>query len=236
MEQTQNQPLYWDKHRVPVNLTLILSLGIAVWGLYNFINGDTPVIFFLGIGVAVYTWVTSPRIYMIYADSLYIVYGKPRVKVIHFSNIDVVEMGSLATPDRLRIRPIKGRRQILLARDPEAFFDQLEAALNAFRAAHPEYGITLESSRDMAAGIIDVEPVAVIPTDDPAHVPESSDPESIAEYYGESATLEEGAGETPAPAGSADTDTTDTTDAIQEPADKDSTDDPPPATEHRPLY
>ena len=206
MEQTQNQPLYWDKHRIPVNLTLILSLGIAVWGLYNFINGDTPVIFFLGIGVAVYTWVTSPRIYMIYADSLYIVYGKPRVKVIHFSNIDVVEMGSLATPDRLRVRPIKGRRQILLARDPEAFFDQLEAALNAFRAAHPEYGITLESSRDMAAGIIDVEPVAVIPTDDPAHVPESSDPESIAEYYGESATLEEGAGETPAPAGSADTD------------------------------
>ena len=194
MEQTQSQPLYWDKHRVPVNLTLILSLGIAVWGLYNFINGEPPLIFILGIGVAVYTWVTSPRIYMIYADSLYIVYGKPRVKVIHFSNIDVVEMGSLATPDRLRIRPIKGRRQILLARDPEAFFDQLEAALNAFRAAHPEYGITLESSRDMAAGIIDVEPVAVIPTDDPAHVPESSDPESISEYYGESATLEEGAG------------------------------------------
>ena len=236
MEQTQNQPLYWDKHRIPVNLTLILSLGIAVWGLYQFFTTGEFVIFFLGIGVAVYTWITSPRIYMIYADSLYIVYGKPRVKVIHFSNIDVVEMGSLATPDRLRIRPIQGRRQTLLARNPEAFFDQLEAALNAFRAAHPEYGITLESSRDVAAGIIDVEPVAVIPIDDPAYAPESPDQESISEFYGESATLEEGSGETPAPSGSAGTDGTDNTDAPQEPADKDSTDDPPPAVEHRPLY
>ena len=219
MEQAQqNQPLYWDKHRIPVNLTLILALGIAAWGaggtfgLWD-MGGNPSIIFVLGIGVAIYTWVTSPRIYLVYADSLCVVYGKPRVKIIHFSNIAAVEMGSLATPDRLRVRPIKGRRQILLAKDPEAFYEQLESALNAFRDAHPEYAAPVASD---PVAVIDA-PAATATTDAIA-APEETPPQSEADgdYY----ASESDAPESPA----------------AETADASPEDDTPPTPEHRPLY
>ena len=219
MEQAQqNQPLYWDKHRIPVNLTLILALGIAAWGaggtfgLWD-MGGNPSIIFVLGIGVAIYTWVTSPRIYLVYADSLCVVYGKPRVKIIHFSNIAAVEMGSLATPDRLRVRPIKGRRQILLAKDPEAFYEQLESALNAFRDANPEYAAPVASD---PVAVIDA-PAATATTDAIA-APEETPPQSEADgdYY----ASESDAPESPA----------------AETADAKPEDDTPPTPEHRPLY
>ena len=146
MAQSQNQPLYWDKDRVPVNLTLILALGIALWGLAgNFelipFGGSSPqLIIVLGVGVAVYTWLMTPRQYLVYADALCIVYGRPRVKTLHFRDIDAVELGSLSALDRLRVRPRQGRRQSIRVREVEAFYEQLEGALSAFRAAHPEYG------------------------------------------------------------------------------------------------
>lgn len=146
MAQSQNQPLYWDKDRVPVNLTLILALGIALWGLAGSIGlpfgsgGNPQLIIVLGVGVAVYTWLMTPRQYLVYADALCIVYGRPRVKTLHFRDIDAVELGSLSALDRLRVRPRQGRRQSIRVREVEAFYEQLEGALRAFRAAHPEYG------------------------------------------------------------------------------------------------
>ncbi len=193
MEPTQqNQPLYWDKDRIPVNLTLILALGITAWGAVSSLGwvdmgGNPSIIFALGVVVAIYTWVSTPRQYLIYANALCVVYGKPRVKVIHFKDIDVVEMGSLATVDQLRVRPIKGRRQPIRVRDVEAFYQQLETALNAFRAAYPEYGITIESSREMATEVVGDELVAdtdaeAITTDAlndaPTDAPKETDTES----------------------------------------------------------
>lgn len=146
MAQSQNQPLYWDKDRVPVNLTLILALGISLWGLAGSIGlpfgsgGNPQLIIVLGVGVAVYTWLMTPRQYLVYADALCIVYGRPRVKTLHFRDIDAVELGSLSALDRLRVRPRQGRRQSIRVREVEAFYEQLEGALSAFRAAHPEYG------------------------------------------------------------------------------------------------
>ena len=40
MEEPQNQPIYWDKHRIPINLTVIFSLAVAVFGLYSVISGN----------------------------------------------------------------------------------------------------------------------------------------------------------------------------------------------------
>ena len=150
MAQSQNQPLYWDKDRVPVNLTLILSLGIALWGvggMFGLISfgGEPSLIILLGIGVAVYTWLMTPRQYLVYADALCIVYGRPRVKALHFRDIAEVELGSVSALDRLRVRPHRGRRQSIRVREVESFYEQLNGALNAFRAAHPEYGTPPES-------------------------------------------------------------------------------------------
>ena len=156
MAQSQNQPLYWDKDRVPVNLTLILSLGIALWGvggMFGLISfgGEPSLIILLGIGVAVYTWLMTPRQYLVYADALCIVYGRPRVKALHFRDIAEVELGSVSALDRLRVRPYRGRRQSIRVREVESFYEQLNGALNAFRAAHPEYGTPPESDSLPAA-------------------------------------------------------------------------------------
>ena len=227
MQQTQNQPLYWDKHRIPVNFTMILSLGIAGWGLYNFVQGDTPLIFFLGLGVAAYTWVTGPRHYVVYPDSLQIVYGRPRVKVIHFSNIDDIELGSVATPDRLRVRLIRGRRQVLLAKDPDAFYEQLTSALNDFRAAYPEYGAPIaRAEMDYVSS-------------------EAASPEALRGEAGSAATLEAEAAAADTPSqpddkadfyadDRADTAADDTGQSAETEAKPQ--DDTPPSTEPRPLY
>ena len=146
MEEPQNQPIYWDKHRIPFNLTIIFSLAVAVFGLYTFVSGNTGsfdgrLITVLGLGSAAYSWLTNPRTYLVYTDTLFIMYGKPRTKAIPFSNISHLEMRQLATPDRLRVWLLSGRRVVLMAKDPEEFHDQLQKALDDFRKAHPEYAV-----------------------------------------------------------------------------------------------
>ena len=180
MQQTRNQPLYAAKDRVPFNLTLVLALGIAGWGLAGLVGIFPPpanpeMILLLGVAVSVYTWLFTAREYLVYSDAVCVAYGKPRVKAIHFSNIAVVEMGSLATLDQLRIRPLKGRRQSIRVRDPEAFFDQLESALNAYRAAHPEENMDFQLTGRYPAQVVEGESVEMAevepdsaPTDDMA--------------------------------------------------------------------
>lgn len=164
MEQSQHQPLYAAKDRVPFNLTLVLALGIAGWGLAGLIGilpppGNPEMIIVLGLAVTAYTWLFTPREYMVYNDAVCVAYGKPRVKTIHFSNIAVVEMGSPVSIDQLRIRPVKGRRQSIRVRDPETFYDQLESALNAYRAAHPEEDISYQLTGRYPPEVVEAEPV-----------------------------------------------------------------------------
>lgn len=220
MAQSQNQPLYWDKDRVPVNLTLILSLGIALWGLYGVVTPDgAPMtsrndtfILILGIAVAAYTWLFTPRSYGVYADCLVIHYGRPRIKVMRFSDIDTVELGSMAALDRLRVRPLRGRRQSIRVRDVDTFYENLESALNAFRAAHPEYG----------------EPLTPLPTN-PATA--AAPTEAPAEPESATATVDPEPPANSADAAAADPPAADPgAESVVESGD----DNPPP--EHRPIY
>ena len=140
MEQPPSQLVYWDKHRIPFNLTLLFALGVAVFGLYNYLQGAGGEILVLaGLGVGVYSWFTNPRQYRIYEDAVVIVYGTPRTKVMQFSQIADLDLRQPAAPDRLRVVPVKGRRVVLMARDPEAFHEQLRKALDEFRRLHPEF-------------------------------------------------------------------------------------------------
>ena len=143
MEQ-QTHRLYWDKHRIPVNLTIIFSLLVAVYGLYNFIQGAGPLLLVAGLGVGAYSWFTNPRQYWVYPDALVIVYGSPRTKVLSFSNVSHLEMRALATPDRLRVWPYQGRRIVLLARDPDKFNEELQQALDNYRKLNPVLEVTSE--------------------------------------------------------------------------------------------
>ena len=143
MENALPQFIYSDKHRIPVNLTVIFSLGVAGFGLYTMFFGQdgairAEFIVLLGLGTAIYSWLTNPRVYLVYSDALYIMYGRPRIKKIPFDNISHLEMRQLATPDRLRVWPVQGRRVVLMARDPETFHDQLQQALDDYRHANPD--------------------------------------------------------------------------------------------------
>ena len=124
-----NQPIHWDNHRVPMNLTLIFALGIAVIGLFT----GAPVLFFAGMGVAAYTWFTRPRRYLIYPAALVIEYGRPRVKVISFAEISHLELLSLAIGDRLRVVLLNGRRTMIMARDLNTFREKLDEALEGYQ-------------------------------------------------------------------------------------------------------
>ncbi len=154
MEQPQNQPIYWDKHRIPINLTVIFSVFVAVYGLYSMSQGASPVLLVAGLAVGVYSWLTNPRQYWIYPDALVVVYGRPRTRVIPFTNVSHVEMRAQATPDRLRAALHRGRNLVLMVRDPDAFNEQLQKALDDYRGLHPELSI-LDSGPDDTAQVQD---------------------------------------------------------------------------------
>ena len=143
VEQPQNQPIYWDSHRGTINLTLILSLAVVVLGLFQFLRDGEPTLMIIGLGVAGFTWFTNAKQYWIYSDALVIVYGRPRVKAIPFSQISHVELLSLPMGDRLRVRLVRGRGVMLQARDCEAFQDRLESAMNDYQG-----GRSLEETRE----------------------------------------------------------------------------------------
>ena len=152
-EQPEAQPLYWDNHRVSVNLTLILALAVAVVGLFS-----GSLLFFAGVGVAAYTWFTSPRRYLIYENALVIEYGRPRVKVIDFANISHVEMLSLGIGERLRVVMINGKRAMVMARNLDAFRERLDEALERYQSQNPQdQNFQSQPARELNADI-DPEP------------------------------------------------------------------------------
>ncbi len=128
MEQSQEQPLHWDNHRTNLNLTLIFALIVSVIGVI----GANPFIFVIGIGVAIYSWLTNAKQYLIYRDALVIVYGRPRVKAFPFQEISHLEMLSLPMGERLRVRMVNGSRIMLLTKDTDTFRAKLDEALEAF--------------------------------------------------------------------------------------------------------
>ena len=132
-EQSVPEPLYWDNHRVSVNLTMIFALAVAVLGLFS-----GGMLFFAGVGVAAYTWFTSPRRYLIYENVLVIQYGRPRVKVIDFANISHLEMLSLGIGDRMRVVLVSGKRTMVMSKNLETFRERLGEALERYQGRSPQ--------------------------------------------------------------------------------------------------
>ena len=120
-----------------MNLTLVFALIVAAFGLYGmFSAGDNGLVLALGLAVAAYSWLTTPKHYMIFPGYMVIMFGTPRRKVVHFQQISHVEFLSLPSiGDRLRVRMVNGRSLMLQPRDSETFHDRLEEALSSFHAA-----------------------------------------------------------------------------------------------------
>ena len=125
--------MHWDNHRVSLNLTLYLALGVVVVG---FLSGPAIQLIVIGLAVLAWTWFTTPKQYLIYTDALVIVYGRPRVRMIPFPQLSHIERLSLPIGDRLRIRLVSGRRIMLSMKDTETFHDRLDEALDSFHGIH----------------------------------------------------------------------------------------------------
>lgn len=126
MAQQNENPIYWDQHATKWNLTLIFSLVVIVLG---FIMAGGLLLVALGAVMGAYSWLTTPRQFLLYRDSMVIVYGMPRTRHISFAEISHVELLALPFGERLRVRMISGSRMMLMMRDPGAFRAHLEDAL-----------------------------------------------------------------------------------------------------------
>ena len=157
----QEQPLHWDNHRTNLNLTFIFALIVAVIGILG-----QPVLFVLGIGVAIYSWLTNPKQYLIYRDALVIVYGRPRIKSYPFQEISHLETLSLPIGERLRVRMVNGRRIMVLTKDPDTFRAKLDEALDAFHGEQRGIDYAKENELDTAIDTPTEKPLDGVPTEE----------------------------------------------------------------------
>lgn len=128
----QPEPIHSDQHRSRWNITLIFALAVAVLGVVNGAGGW--VLILLGLAMAAFSWLTTPRAYFIYRDALVIAYGTPRTKAIPFAEISHLELLALPIGERLRLRLLSGRREMLIPRDNAVFQQHLEQALSDYSA------------------------------------------------------------------------------------------------------
>lgn len=128
----QPEPIHSDQHRSRWNITLIFALAVAVLGVVNGTGGVLLIL--LGLAMAAFSWLTTPRAYFIYRDALVIAYGTPRTKAIPFAEISHLELLALPIGERLRLRLLSGRREMLIPRDNAAFQQHLERALSDYSA------------------------------------------------------------------------------------------------------
>ena len=142
MQQPQVEPIHRDRPRSRFDATLIFAMVVAVLGLYV----GQPFLVLLGILGAGYSWFNNAKQYLIYTDSLVIVYGRPRVKVIRFPEISHLEMLVIPIGNRLRVRLVNGKRIMVMVQDLEEFQARLGEALEKFNSTYSGQNIVDQES------------------------------------------------------------------------------------------
>lgn len=121
-------PIYWDQSASRWNLTLIFALIVAVLGIITV----QLLLIILGLAMAAYSWLTTPRQFLLYRDRMMVVYGMPRTRIISFAEISHAELLAMPFGERLRLRMVDGKRMMLTMREPSAFLGHLEDALSRY--------------------------------------------------------------------------------------------------------
>ena len=102
-------------------------------------RGSAWLLVIVGLGVGAYSWLTSPRQYRVYSDALIIMFGTPRRRTIHFSDIREVVLDRGFMGDPLRVYTVNRRRIPLQVREPEEMHRYLDGAVKDFWRANPQY-------------------------------------------------------------------------------------------------
>ena len=102
-------------------------------------TGNAWLLIVVGLAVGAYSWLTSPRQYRVYSDALIIMFGTPRRRTIHFSDIRELANDRGFMGDPLRVYTMNRRRIPIQVQEPEPMHQALQAALGEFRRAYPQY-------------------------------------------------------------------------------------------------
>ena len=132
-QQQQYQPIHADRHGSSFNLTLVIALVVLAMGV---VVAQDPLMVAVGLGVAAFSWLTTPGQYMLFPDRLVIAYGKPRIRHVLFQNISEVQMLKFAFGSRLMVRLQKGNRVLIQPRDAEEFESRFKGALESYIREH----------------------------------------------------------------------------------------------------
>lgn len=133
----------------------------------------------VGLGVGIYSWLTSPRQYRVYSDALVIMFGTPRQRTIHFSDIREVANDRGFMGDPLRVYTNNRRRIPIQVREPEIMHQELQAALGAFRRAYPQYAPQPDEPEpgDVSPEVVDSS-IADTPEPTPEHTEPAPEPDT----------------------------------------------------------
>lgn len=129
MEQVQGQPIHMDTPKSRINVPMILASAVAVIGVFS-----GYVLVALGLAGMAFSWLTTPRQYLIYQNALVIIYGRPRSKTIPFSDIEQLEDLTMPRGDTaLGVRLVNGKRAIISVVNLDEFKVRLADAWESFK-------------------------------------------------------------------------------------------------------
>ena len=161
MEQTP-EPLHSDGPKTKLNLTILFAFVVMVMGLLQ----PEKILLIMGVGVAIYSWLTNARKFEIYRDALVITYGSPRVKAFPFQQIANSELVELPIGNRLRVRMANGSRIMLMTKDPETFRNKLDEALKTFHDEQMGTDYAKENELDTGIGTPTETPLDEVPPEE----------------------------------------------------------------------
>ena len=129
------QPSHQDRHASKLNITLVMAIGVIVIGV---LGGGNPLLVIVGVVFGLFSWLTTPSVYLLFSDRVVIFYGRPRLKSIPFLEIEDVDLIKLSyASSRLRLLQKGGQRTWLVPRDAEAFNEKFLGLLEQFRRTVP---------------------------------------------------------------------------------------------------
>ena len=142
-------------------------------------RGSAWLLVIVGLGVGAYSWLTSPRQYRVYSDALIIMFGMPRQRTIHFSDIREVVLDRGFMGDPLRVYTVNRRRVPLQVREPEEMHRYLDGAVKDFWRANPQYAP--QPDEEGEGGVSDVVESTVADAGEPAEEPRAETTADAAE-------------------------------------------------------
>ncbi len=148
MVMSESGPIYSERHRTTFLSNFIWYLGIALvvvaipaaaLGSNSWDSRilDAAILLALGTVLAGGHWLLAARRYEIYEGALVVVYGRPRVKVVSYSEVREIEVKMHPLGTEIQLIRLNGGLVRLYPLHPREFHENLERAWEPHRGVDP---------------------------------------------------------------------------------------------------